>query len=159
MSAPTDVVQGAVDRLQPLFHASALAWWDANVDATEEHEQRRVAAELALSDALADAELFDRVSTARTNGADGTVRRELDLLHASLLPNQVPAELRHRIVELEAKADADIQAGAGRVSDELRNEIARYASRAADQVVEQSLDEHTQQRLIEDFIARVGAGS
>jgi F-type H+-transporting ATPase subunit b len=69
------------------------------------------------------------------------------------------ARLEAEVVELEAKADADIQAGAGRVSDELRNEIARYASRAADQVVEQSLDASTQQHLIEDFIARVGAGS
>ena len=135
MSAPTDVVQGAVDRLQPLFHASALAWWDANVDATEEHEQRRVAAELALSDALADAELFDDVSAARTNGADGTVRRELDLLHASLLPNQVPAELRHRIVELEAKVESVFAQHrgvvAGRPVDD--NEIKRILRESDDE--------------------------
>jgi peptidyl-dipeptidase A len=135
VSAPTDVVQGAVDRLQPLFHASALAWWDANVEATEEHEQRRVAAELALSDALADAELFDEVSAARTNGADGAVRRELDLLHASLLPNQVPAELRHRIVELEAKVESVFAQHrgvvAGRPVDD--NEIKRILRESDDE--------------------------
>ena len=40
-----------------------------------------------------------------------------------------------------------------RGSDELRAEIARLASAAADRVVEQTLDAETQQRLIEDFIA------
>jgi len=69
------------------------------------------------------------------------------------------SRLDAEVVELDAKADADITASAGRMSDELRNEIARLASRAADQVVEQSLDDATQQRLVEDFIAKVGASS
>ena len=117
VSAPSDVVQGAVDRLQPLFHASALAWWDANVDATEEHEQRRVAAELALSDALADAELFDDVSAARTNDADGTVGRELDevedLLVLELIatdqpePNRGCGDALLEVVPVEAEAVAE----------------------------------------------------
>lgn len=67
------------------------------------------------------------------------------------------ARLETEVAELEAKADADIQASAGRTSDELRNEIARLASQAADRVVAESLDDATQQRLIEDFISRVGA--
>ena len=58
-----------------------------------------------------------------------------------------------------AKADADIASAAGRTSDELRGEIARLASAAADRVVERSIDADTQQRLIEDYIARVGASS
>ena len=49
------------------------------------------------------------------------------------------------------------RAARGRASDELRVEIARYASAAAEQVVERSLDDAAQQRLIEDYIQRVGA--
>ncbi len=69
------------------------------------------------------------------------------------------SRLEAEVADLGAKADADIEASAGRASDELRNEIARLAARAADRVVEESLDPATQQRLIEDFIARVGAPS
>jgi F-type H+-transporting ATPase subunit b len=67
------------------------------------------------------------------------------------------ARLVTEIAELEAKADTDIGAAGGRVLDELRGEIARLASAAADRVVTGSLDDATQQRLIEDYIARVGA--
>ena len=70
MSEPEAVVERAVERLRPLYKAASLSWWDANVSATEENEQRRVAAELALSDALADADLFGDIEVARANGAE-----------------------------------------------------------------------------------------
>jgi len=69
------------------------------------------------------------------------------------------ARLTTEIADLEAKADADIATAGTRVSDELRGEISRLASAAADQVVANSLDDATQQRLIEDYIARVGASA
>ena len=69
------------------------------------------------------------------------------------------ARLDTEVAELEAKADTDIAAGAGRAGDELRVEIARLAGAAADLVVERSLDDATQQQLIESFIANVGASS
>jgi hypothetical protein len=75
---------------RPLVVAAYQAWWDANVEATPENEQRRVAAELARSDFLADAEAFAAVSAAREAAAgDGLVRRQLDLLHdvATALPS------------------------------------------------------------------------
>lgn len=100
------IVEDAEARLRPLHLAAALSWWDANLAATEENEARRVAAELALSDALADPELFGAVESARANGAEGLVRRQLDLLRDSLVPQQVPEALRHRIVELEASVEA-----------------------------------------------------
>ena len=106
MSNPASVVSNAVDRLRPLHHAASLSWWEANVAATEENERRRVEAELALSDAMADPELFGEVGDARGSTEDGQTARQLDLLHASLLPNQVPSALRHRIVELEAKVES-----------------------------------------------------
>ena len=137
MSDPGAVVTRAVDRLQPLHKAAALSWWHANVEATEEHEQQRVAAELALSDALADGELFRDVEEARANGADGVVRRQLDLLHSSLVPHQVPEAIRHRIVELEASVEARFAQHRGEVGGRPvdDNEIKRIL-RTSDDVGE-----------------------
>ncbi len=134
MGDPDAVVERAVERLRPLYHAASLSWWDANVQATEENERRRVEAELALSDALADAELFRAVEAARSNGAAGAVRRQLDLLHASLVPQQVPEALRHRIVELEAAVESRFAQHRGevfgrRVDD---NEIKRILRESDD---------------------------
>ena len=83
---------------------------------------------------------------------------EADEQAASLLADG-RARLAAEIADLEAKADADINAAGGRITDELRVEISRLASAAADRVVANSLDDATQQRLIEDYIARVGASA
>jgi len=69
------------------------------------------------------------------------------------------ARLDAEIAEMHTKADADIAAVQSRGRDELRLEIARLASTAADQVVARTIDAETQQRLVEDFIARVGASA
>ena len=69
------------------------------------------------------------------------------------------ARLGNELVELEARAVAEIAAAAGRSGDELRAEIARLSAAAVDHVVTGSLDEATHQELIESFIAGVGAGA
>jgi F-type H+-transporting ATPase subunit b len=69
------------------------------------------------------------------------------------------ARLAQEVAEVEAKAITDIATAQGRVSDELRAEIARLSSAAVDHVVTGSLDESTQQELIENFISRVGASA
>ena len=137
MSEPEAVVERAVERLRPLHKAASLSWWDANVSATEENEQRRVAAELALSDALADVGLFGDIEAARANGAEPLVRRQLDLLHASLVPQQVPESLRHRIVELEASVESRFAQHRGEVAGRPvdDNEIKRIL-RESDDVAE-----------------------
>jgi F-type H+-transporting ATPase subunit b len=63
------------------------------------------------------------------------------------------------MAELEARADADIGAAADRSADELRSEIARYSSDAVERIAQDTLDDATQQDLIESFISRVGASS
>ncbi|HET7368796.1 MAG TPA: M2 family metallopeptidase [Gaiella sp.] len=106
MSDRAPILVRAEETLRPLHLAASGAWWDANTSASEETERRRVATEVALSDALADPELFRAVKEARENGANGLARRELDLLHDALAPNQVPEGIRHRIVELEASVES-----------------------------------------------------
>jgi F-type H+-transporting ATPase subunit b len=67
--------------------------------------------------------------------------------------------LDEEVAEMEIKAEADIAAAAGRGADDLRAEIARYSSQAIESSVTTSLDDATQQELIEGFIARVGASA
>ena len=67
------------------------------------------------------------------------------------------ARLTAEISDMEAKADADVAAAAARGSDELRTEIGRLATVATDRVIASVLDDATQQSLVENFIAKVGA--
>lgn len=69
------------------------------------------------------------------------------------------SRLDEEVAEMEAKAEADIAAAAGRGADDLRADIARFSSQAIESSVTASLDDATQQELIEGFIARVGASS
>jgi hypothetical protein len=59
------LVAAAEERLEPLTLARNTAWWDMNVEASEENAKRRAETELAYSDALADRELFAEVGRAR----------------------------------------------------------------------------------------------
>ena len=99
------ILAEAEQRLAPLALASNVAWWESQVEATEENAVRRSEAELALSDMLADGTLFDAVRAEREAGVNGDTRRQLDLLHDGMLKHQVPDDLRARIVELESSVD------------------------------------------------------
>jgi peptidyl-dipeptidase A len=106
MSDPAAVADEIEERLRPLSIAAAGAWWDANVRADEETERRRVETEVARSDFLADTELFAAIEAARERvDGEGVDARRLALLRHAFLPNQVPAGLRRRIVELEASVE------------------------------------------------------
>ncbi|MFV0309161.1 MAG: F0F1 ATP synthase subunit B [Desertimonas sp.] len=115
-----------------------------------------------LDDAAAASAGADAEAT-RIRQALGDIQAERQRLlaqadeQAASLLTDGRARLETEVIDLEVKADADIVAAAGRSGDELRNEIARLASRAADTVVAGSLDDATQQRLIDDFIQKVGA--
>ena len=68
------------------------------------------------------------------------------------------ARVERELADTEAKAVADIEAGQGRLTAELQGRVAALASAATEHVVTGSLDHATQVSLIEDFIAKVGAG-
>ncbi len=131
-----EVVHETVARLRPLSVDANLAAWDANVEATSETEARRVATEVALSDLLAEAELFGAVEHARVSAPDAKARRQLDLLHDALLPHQVPAALRHRIVEIEASVESRFASHRGVVegAEVSDNEIKRILRSSEDAV-------------------------
>jgi len=99
------LVRTAEERFRPLTLASNIAWWESNVDATDENARRRADAELAYSDALADRGLYAAIEAARGNGADGDHARLLELLSSAMLRHQIPSSLRERLVELEASVE------------------------------------------------------
>ena len=100
------LVAAAEERLQPLTLARNTAWWDVNVEASDENAKRRAETELAYSDALADRELFAELERARDTNLDPTSARGVEILHAWMLPHQLPDALRARIVELESSVEA-----------------------------------------------------
>jgi F-type H+-transporting ATPase subunit b len=139
----------------------ALLWWKAwpLVKKSMDARTQRVQDEI---DASVNDEKTATAEAARIREAKGDIESERAriLAEADQRAEAVLADGRTRlereVAELEAKATADIAAAGGRVSDELRGEIARLVADTAEQVVKTSLDDATQQRLIEDFIANVG---
>lgn len=69
------------------------------------------------------------------------------------------ARLDEEVAELRTRATADIATARGRGTDELRAEIARLSSSAAERAVTESIDDSTHQALIEAFIQKVGASA
>jgi peptidyl-dipeptidase A len=105
--------------LQPLETAANGAWWNANVDAGPETQKRRAEADIALSDALADPAAFAEVRAAREErNADPLVARQLDLLVQLFTPNQLDADLRRQIVELQSDIESRFARHRGTIDGE-----------------------------------------
>jgi peptidyl-dipeptidase A len=112
---PAAVADRIESELAPLHADVARVWWDMNLEASDENEQRRIERETALSDYLADRDRFFELEAARAT-ATGLVRRRLDLLHDGFLPRQVPAALRAQIIELETSVEARFSNHRGEVA-------------------------------------------
>jgi len=142
----------------------ALLWWKAGpllkkgmAARTQRIQDELDGAAGALSSAEAEA--------SKIREAKGDIEAERQRMladadaQAEALLTDGRARLDAEVADLDAKADADIVSASSRVSDELRGEIGRMAAAAAERVVRSTLDDDTQQRLIEDYIARVGASA
>lgn len=163
-----DLVEEVERRLRPLELELSRAWWALNTDATPENEQRRQVAELRLRDALADRDLFARVDAAAGETGD----RQLVRLRAAMLPNQLDAEIRSRLVELETVVEARFNTHRGeidgekvddnRIAEILRTsddaDVRRKAWEASKEVGAEVADEVLQLvRLRNDAAHRLGA--
>ncbi len=122
------LVESVEEALQPLAHTRNVAWWESQVDASEENERRRAETELAYSDALADRDLFAAVEKAGRSDSDPLVGRQLELLRNLMLPRQVPDALRARVVELESAVEVRFSRHRGVVGgvEVNDNEIKRF---------------------------------
>ncbi len=107
MSEASRLVTDLEQQLRPLLVATEGAWWNAAVHAGPESEQQRVQCDVALSDALADPDAFAAVRGARAAvEPDPLVTRQLAVLYDWLAPNQIPADLRRELVELQVSVES-----------------------------------------------------
>ena len=122
----------------------------------------KIQAELDAGEADRVAAQAEAANIRQAKGDIGAERARLlaeaDTQAAALLEDG-RARLAQEVAELETRAEADLAAAAARSGDELRAEIAKLSSAAVDHVVTGSLDDATQQALVESFIATVGAGA
>ena len=116
---PADLAAACASTLAPLEVASNGAWWDANTDASDETQQRRAAADIALSDALADADAYAAVRGAQRDATlDPLVARQLELLAQAYAPHQVDADLRREIVDLQTDIESRFARHRGTIDGE-----------------------------------------
>jgi peptidyl-dipeptidase A len=134
MTKAAALLRSAEAALEPLEKERSLAWWESQTDATDANERRRRAAELAWSDALSDGALFRAVGDALGGASEPFVERSLLLLRDLMLPHQVPAGLRARIVELESAVDTRFSRHRGvvRETEVDDNEIKRILRESDD---------------------------
>jgi peptidyl-dipeptidase A len=131
--SPAELVAELEAQLRPLEVELAEAWWQSNTESSPAADERRIAAELARREFLADPARFAAVRAARDAVAPDTdllVRRQLDVLHDGFVPHQVPADLRRAIVELETRVESTFnnfrgQIDGRRVDDNAIAEILR----------------------------------
>ena len=118
-------------RLAPLDRAANQAWWDASTDVSEAHEAQRIATDLALRAALADAEVFAAARQGARRRRRPRSTRQLTVLRNGMLPQQVPADIREQIVRLEASIDAHVQRPPARSSTARPSTTTRSPSSCA----------------------------
>jgi F-type H+-transporting ATPase subunit b len=104
-----------------------------------EAERDRIKAALADSDAEAARILSEARAAAERLDVDTAARTE------------------HELVQLRERATADLASTRRQAEADLSAELSRLSLGAAERVVRNSLDDATQQRLIDDYISQVGA--
>ena len=124
MSGPRELVDAVTARLRPLEIEANQSWWLSSTEVSDAHNRRRIAADLALRDALGDAHAFAEVRDARAAGEadDPLVARQLVVLHDAMASQQVPADLRAEMVELETAVDSTFNSFRGTIAGEAVND-------------------------------------
>lgn len=110
-----DLVDEVERRVRPLERTLSETWWALNTNASPENERRRQEVELELRDVLADRDLFARIDAAAHDDPDD---RRLQLIRAQMLPNQLDADLRTRLVELETTVESRFNTHRGEIDAE-----------------------------------------
>jgi peptidyl-dipeptidase A len=131
--SPAALVSELEQQLRPLEIELAEAWWESNTRSSPAADERRTRAELARREFLSDPTRFAALRAARgaaSSDADPVLRRQLDLLHDAFVPQQLSADLRRAIVELETRVESTFnnfrgEIGGTRVDDNTIAEILR----------------------------------
>jgi F-type H+-transporting ATPase subunit b len=155
---PAEIIYGGIASLvifSALYKFALPQFKKALAARTERIQKELDASSNDLAQAQADAA---KIRQALGDIASEKARLMADAqAQADALLTEGRSRLTAEVADMEAKADADIAAAAARGSDELRTEIGRLATVATDRVIASVLDDSTQQSLVENFIAKVGA--
>ena len=154
-----EIIYGGLASLLIFFALYKFGWPQMK----KSFEARTARIQKELDDAAADkSAAASEAAGIRQAKGDIAAERSRIMADAATQAEAILTDGRARLVtevaELESRAQAEIAAARGRVGDELRAEVARLSSAAVDHVVTGTLDDATHQELIENFIARVGAG-
>ena len=96
------------ERIKPLEIEFHQAYWDSQIDARPEHEERRAALELELRRAKGDPEALAEVNEHLSEELhDPVLRRQLEVLRLSLTGNQMGDEQREQVVQLSSAIESD----------------------------------------------------
>jgi peptidyl-dipeptidase A len=119
MGADPTTLAADLDALfRPLDVELAEAWWDCNTHASPENDRRREELELRRRDELSDPDRYAAVRTAASGAEDGVTRRVLEVVASAMGPNQVDADLRRRLVELESRIESTFVQHRGEIDGE-----------------------------------------
>jgi len=122
---PRALVEACDARLRPLETAANRAWWDANVEASEETERRRAEADIALSDVLADHDTFAAIRAARAEKRlDAVTARALNMLEDAYTPHQVDPDLRRRIIDAQSSIESRFARHRGTIDGQVVDDNA-----------------------------------
>jgi peptidyl-dipeptidase A len=126
-------------KLRPVETALAEAWWETSTHASPEAAARRERIELERRELLGNADAFAAIRAARQQADrfDPLLARQLDVLYDEFAPNQVPADLRKRLVELEVEVETTFNIFRGemngeRVDDNAIAEVLRTSDTSAE---------------------------
>jgi F-type H+-transporting ATPase subunit b len=112
--------------------------------------------------ARAKADADAAAADVRTKLGDIDGERARMLADADTTSDRVLVEGRARLdqesADLQTRAEAEMAGAGTRVATELEAEVGVLAGDAAERIVVRQLDDATQQRLVEEFIANVGRG-
>lgn len=105
---PARLAERLSERISSLEIEFHRAYWDSQVDATDENERRRADLELQLRRTKGDPEALAAVTAALQGEIhDPIVQRQLEVLSLSLTGNQMDEAERRQIVELSSAVESE----------------------------------------------------
>ncbi len=105
MSLTVDEIERFAASLAPLDRRANQAWWTASTDTSDANEAERIAADLALREALADPTMYAALATVADEPAERCPARQAAVLRDRMAPQQISASIRDEMVRGEARID------------------------------------------------------
>ena len=131
---PARLVEGLAERIGGLEIDFHRAYWDSQVDATDENEKRRAELELELRKVKGDPHALAEVEEALAGELhDPVLRRQLEVLRLALTGNQMDESQREQIVEISSAVESDFAShrpvlGDKKVSDNEIEQVLRQSN-------------------------------